>query len=59
MSVCQDGKTALMLACQNGRSDVARWLVAEKGCDVHAKDTVSVALLLRVVLMDVVGVCYL
>jgi hypothetical protein len=45
-----------MLACQEGCLDVARWLVDEKGCDVNARDTVSVALLLRAVLMDIVGV---
>ena len=41
MSVRQDGSTALMLACGNGRLDVARWLVDEKGCDVNARRTVG------------------
>jgi hypothetical protein len=41
MSVRQDGSTGLMVACQEGRLDVARWLVDEKGCDVNARRTVG------------------
>jgi hypothetical protein len=48
MSARQDGSTSLMVACHNGRLDVARWLVAEKGCDVNAKNTVGVDLWQRV-----------
>ncbi len=56
MSVRQFGSTALMLACQQGRRNVARWLVDEKGCDVNARRTVRVDLWMRAALMRVLGV---
>ena len=49
--------TALMLACQQGHSDVARWLVDEKGCNVNATDTVGVDLWLRAALTLIRVVC--
>ncbi len=33
--VSQNGETALLLACQNGHIDVARWLVSEAGSDAR------------------------
>jgi ankyrin repeat protein len=38
----QDGDTALLLACDNGHINVARWLVTEVGIDARTeKDNVS------------------
>lgn len=41
----KEGETALMLACLEGRTEVAR-LFIEKGADLHAKDSVGATALL-------------
>jgi ankyrin repeat protein len=38
----QDGSTALLLACEHGHLDVARWLVTDAGSDARSeRDSVS------------------